>query len=123
MSTFLISLLALASSRIVTQSPLTCRNIPGNLGYPTNDQWAALNTTVSGRLVKVVPFVEFCNSQGGCTAEQSSSASFRAGVPGAMDGVSVSLSAFWARRRMIYDFAAKLGTGWVHPLVDDIIVF
>ena len=65
----------------------TCRNLPGDPGYPTHEQRAVLNTTVSGRLVKIVPFVEFCNSQGGCTAEQSASSSFRAGVPGAMDGV------------------------------------
>ena len=100
MSALLISLFifsALTSFSIVTQSPLTlstsgCRIVPGNPGYPTNEQWAALNTTVSGRLVELVPFVKFCNSQGGCTAEQSASSSFRAGVPGAMDGVSVSLS-------------------------------
>ncbi|KAF8804519.1 FAD-binding domain-containing protein [Phlegmacium glaucopus] len=62
-----------------------CRNIPGDPGFPTNTQWAALNTTVSGRLVNVVPFVEFCTAQGGCTAQQSGSSVFRAGVPGAMN--------------------------------------
>jgi hypothetical protein len=95
MSALLISLFvcrALTSTSIVTQSPQilpTCRNVPGNPGYPTNEQWAALNNTVSGRLVNVVPFVEFCNAQGGCTPEQSASSLFRAGVPGAMFGVRV----------------------------------
>ena len=128
MSALLILLLlfvckALTSSSS-TQSPLTlltCRNRPGNPGYPTNEQWAVLNATVSGRLVKVVPFVEFCNTQGGCTAEQSASSSFRAGVPGAMDGVrslpfgflsSIEAADTW--------FAAQLGTGWTQPpSVDD----
>lgn len=85
----------LVTSTNVTQSPLltsTCRNVPGNPGYPTNEQWAALNTTVSGRLVRVVPFVEFCDAHGGCTTEQSSSSSFRAEVPGAMNEVRLSLS-------------------------------
>jgi hypothetical protein len=88
MSALLI--LSLFVGRALTSS--SCRNVPGNPGYPTNELWTALNSTVSGRLVEVVPFVEFCNTQGGCTAEQSTSASFRAGVPGAMDEVRLSLS-------------------------------
>lgn len=95
MATLLISLFVcrvLTSTSTVThwQSPhilSNCRNVPGDPGYPTNEQWAALNTTVSGRLVEIVPFVEFCDTQGGCTAKQSSSSSFRAGVPGAMNEV------------------------------------
>jgi hypothetical protein len=75
------------TSTSTAQSPQICRNVPGNPGFPTDMQWAAFNTTVSGRLVKVVPFVEFCTVRGGCTMEQSTSSSFRAGVPGAMDGV------------------------------------
>ena len=121
MSALLVSLFvcrALTSTSFVTQSPLTlstCRNAPGNPGYPTNEQWAALNTTISGRLVEVVPFVEFCNTQqGGCTAEQSASASFRAGVPGAMDEVRVSLSVSGLDSKLIHGLAAKLGTGWTH---------
>ena len=109
---------ALTSSSIVTQSPRTlstCRNLPGDPGYPTNEQWAVLNTTVSGRLVKIVPFVEFCNSQGGCTAEQSASSSFRAGVPGAMDGVRSLPFRFLASIEADTWFAAKLGAGWTHP--------
>lgn len=125
MSALLISLFvcrALISSSIdVSESPLilsTCRNVPGNPGYPTIEQWAALNSTVSGRLVEVVPFVEFCNTRGGCTPEQSASSSFRAGVPGAMNGVSKEFLLFrflWPRSKLTYGFLqAKLGTGWIH---------
>ena len=95
MSALLISLFVcralISSNGIVHQSPLTlstsCRNVPGDPGYPTNEQWDTLNSTVLGRLVKVVPFVEFCHIRGGCTPEQSASSSFRAEVPGAMNGV------------------------------------
>ena len=55
--------------------------------------------------MNVVPFVEFCNIQGGCTPEQSASSSFRAGVPGAMFGVrefSLSVSGF--DRDLIHGF-------------------
>ena len=93
MASLLISLFVCSALTSSSLSPTSgCRNVPGDSGYPSNEQWVALNTTVSGRLVEVMPFVEFCNTQGGCTAEQSASASFRAGVPGAMDGVRVSLS-------------------------------
>ena len=93
MSALLISLFVCRALTIVSHSPqalLPCRNVPGSPGYPTNEQWAALNNSVSGRLVEIIPFVEFCNTQGGCTAEQSASSSFRAGVPGAMNEVRVS---------------------------------
>ena len=85
-----------SASHVAWQSPSsTCRNVPGNPGFPTDEQWATLNTTVSGRLVKVVPFVEFCTAQGGCTAEQFTSATFRATVPGAMDEVRLVLFLFF----------------------------
>ena len=121
MSALLVSLFvcrAITSSSIVTQSPLTlstCRNVPGSPGYPTNEQWTAFNNTVSGQLVEVVPFVKFCNTQGGCTEEQSASSSFRAGVPGEMDGVRDPLSfGFWALSELIHGAAAQLGTSSTH---------
>lgn len=64
-----------------------CRNVPGSPGFPTNDDFSILNKTVSGRLVKVVPFVEHCTSIGGCTFQQFTSSVFRDGVPGAMNQV------------------------------------
>lgn len=117
MSALLISLFVcralISSSGVVNQSPLTlstsCRNVPGDPGYPTNEQWDSLNSTVSGRLVKVVPFVEFCNTRGGCTPEQSASSSFRAQVPGAMNGVRCLSSAFWPRSKLIQGFCSRIG--------------
>ncbi|KAJ7100689.1 FAD-binding domain-containing protein [Mycena belliarum] len=68
----------------------TCRNIPGSAGFPSPGTWDALNSTVSGRLVKVVPFAKYCHSLpgGACTDEQWTSALFRSTIPGAMDQVN-----------------------------------
>ncbi|KAJ7869382.1 hypothetical protein B0H13DRAFT_2350974 [Mycena leptocephala] len=33
----------------------TCRNVPGNAGYPKAAAWSKLNATIGGRLVNVVP--------------------------------------------------------------------
>ena len=132
MSALLISLFVcralISSSGIVNQSPLTlstsCRNVPGDPGYPTNEQWDTLNSTVSGRLVKVVPFVEFCHIRGGCTSEQSASSSFRAEVPGAMNGVRCLPFRFLASIETdTWFFAAELGTGWTHPCAEFFFFF
>ncbi|KAF8882095.1 hypothetical protein BD779DRAFT_1444980 [Infundibulicybe gibba] len=66
-----------------------CRNVPGSMGFPSTAEWAALNTSVSGRLVAVVPTVKFCNSlPGGCTPQQFTSSVFLDEVPGSMNQVS-----------------------------------
>ena len=117
LSTLLLTCSAYSGLALTSQNPAqksTCRNVPGSVGYPTDAQWVALNATVSGRLVKVVPFVEFCTAQGGCTAQESASSSFRAGVPGAMNQVSTSFD-FCIKSKLI-DFTAKLGTGLDLPL-------
>ncbi|KAJ7705477.1 hypothetical protein B0H17DRAFT_1038088 [Mycena rosella] len=44
------------------QENTTCRNIPGTAGYPSPDLWDALNATISGRLVNVVPSTKYCAS-------------------------------------------------------------
>ncbi|KAJ7098241.1 FAD-binding domain-containing protein [Mycena epipterygia] len=63
----------------------TCRNVPGSAGYPNSAAWNALNATVSGRLVTVVPSAKYCANMGGCTDAQWTSALFRSGIPGAMN--------------------------------------
>ncbi|KAF8201250.1 hypothetical protein K438DRAFT_2108763 [Mycena galopus ATCC 62051] len=69
-----------------SKSP-TCRNIPGSPGFPNAAAWDALNATVSGRLVNVVPSAKFCHGlpSGACTPDQWESALFRVAIPGAMD--------------------------------------
>ncbi|KAF7341924.1 FAD-binding domain-containing protein [Mycena sanguinolenta] len=68
----------------------TCRNVPGSPGFPSQAEWDALNATVSGRLVAVVPSAKFCASLpgGACTDEQWESAVFRSTIPGAMNQVN-----------------------------------
>ncbi|KAF7330636.1 FAD-binding domain-containing protein [Mycena sanguinolenta] len=71
-------------------SKATCRNTPGSPGYPGAAEWAALNATLSGRLVTVVPSAKFCTTLpgGACTDDQWGSAAFRSTIPGAMDQVN-----------------------------------
>ena len=68
-----------------------CRSQPGQPGFPTTDDWAALNDTVEGRLITVVPSAKAC-AELGCTDAQWSSAVFRNALPGQMNVVSVTSS-------------------------------
>ncbi|KAJ7784953.1 FAD-binding domain-containing protein, partial [Mycena maculata] len=64
-----------------------CKNVPGSAGYPNATVWSTLNSTVSGRLVCVVPSAKYCESLpgGACTDAQWASAVFRNTIPGAMN--------------------------------------
>ena len=64
-----------------------CRNQPGSSGYPSDANWCALNDTVDGRLVKVVPSAKACVELG-CTQAQWESGVFRQTIPGSMNAVS-----------------------------------
>jgi hypothetical protein len=63
-----------------------CRNQPGDPGYPTNSDWSALNDTVGGRLINVVPSAKACLKLG-CTEAQWESGVFRQTIPGSMNSV------------------------------------
>jgi len=65
-----------------------CRNQPGSIGYPSAENWSALNDSIDDRLVKVVPSAKAC-AELGCTDAQWSSGIFRQGIPGAMNTVGV----------------------------------
>ncbi|KAJ7337683.1 FAD-binding domain-containing protein [Mycena albidolilacea] len=64
----------------------TCRNVPGNAGYPKAAAWKKLNVTIGGRLVQAVPTAKYCASLPGgtCTDAQWTSALFRSINPGSM---------------------------------------
>ncbi|TFK39247.1 hypothetical protein BDQ12DRAFT_722630, partial [Crucibulum laeve] len=88
-SLLIFSSLALAGWAQSTNSSAVrkfCRNVPGDPGFPTQIQWASLNASVSGRLVHVVPFAQFCKTLpgGACTSQQLLSSVFRDEIPGAM---------------------------------------
>ena len=63
-----------------------CRNQPGDPGYPTAANWSALNDTIYGRLVTVVPSAKACLELG-CTEAQWESGVFRQTIPGSMNAV------------------------------------
>ncbi|KAJ3572680.1 hypothetical protein NP233_g2926 [Leucocoprinus birnbaumii] len=66
---------------------LTCRNVPGSPGYPTDRQWQALNESVSNRLVRAIPSGEYCRETN-CTDAEWTSAVWRNEIPGAMNTVN-----------------------------------
>ena len=82
--------LAMTLTRPVRVVHARCRNQPGDPGYPTDSDWAALNDTIGGRLLRVVPSVEACQELG-CTEAQWASGIFRQTIPGAMNAVRTVL--------------------------------
>ncbi len=40
----------------------TCRNFPGDFGWPSKDDWSQLNTTTGGKLIQGVPLASPCFS-------------------------------------------------------------
>jgi hypothetical protein len=93
-----------------------CRNIPGSSGYPDAAAWNALNATISGRLVDVVPSAKYCASLpgGACTDAEWSSALFRSTIPGAMD--QVRLNHLNVKDFMPHRFPGQLGAGPMNSL-------
>ena len=65
-----------------------CRNQPGSPGYPSATDWSALNDSIDGHLVKVVPSAKAC-AELGCTDAQWESGIFRQIIPGSMNAVGV----------------------------------
>ncbi|KAL1841308.1 hypothetical protein VTK73DRAFT_3515 [Phialemonium thermophilum] len=41
----------------------SCKNIPGDPGWPSASSWAALNKTVGGRLIATVPAASVCHKK------------------------------------------------------------
>jgi len=66
-----------------------CRNQPGDPTYPSLADWSALNDTIDGRLVNVVPSAKACQELG-CTEAQWESGLFRQTIPGSMNAVGIS---------------------------------
>jgi len=58
--TFLF-LLGSAAVAAGTGSTASCKNIPGDAGWPNLAAWARLNQTVGGRLIATVPEASVCH--------------------------------------------------------------
>lgn len=39
----------------------TCRSLPGDHSWPTENDWAELNRTVGGRLIATIPQANICH--------------------------------------------------------------
>lgn len=53
-----------------------CKNVPGDTGWPTSQDWAKLNQTVGGRLIATVPAASVCH---GKTYDESACDTLRGG--------------------------------------------
>jgi len=42
----------------------TCRYIPGDAGWPSQEKWNKLNKTLEGRLIATVPIAHVCHDRG-----------------------------------------------------------
>lgn len=78
-----------------------CRNQPGDPDYPSAADWSALNDTINGHLVKVVPSAEVCKELG-CTEAQWESGNFRQTIPGSMNAVGTSTWSFSPLVTLLY---------------------
>ncbi|KEY63900.1 hypothetical protein S7711_10195 [Stachybotrys chartarum IBT 7711] len=61
LSAYLFALGASLVAAAPTRSCASCRNIPGDPGWPTAAQWSELNATVSGRLIATNPLSHVCH--------------------------------------------------------------
>ena len=88
MLAFFVILLVLFHLRLTVVTASTYRNVPGDPGFPSNEAWTALNTSIGGKLVPVVPSAKYCQINN-CTTTQRTSLTFRVNhMPGAMNQVS-----------------------------------
>ncbi|RYP18465.1 hypothetical protein DL765_003919 [Monosporascus sp. GIB2] len=77
-NTLLKSLSALTFLSGLGNAASSCKNIPGDKGWPSSRHWARLNQTVGGRLIETVPMPSVCHeapynafNQGMCDALKS----------------------------------------------------
>jgi hypothetical protein len=75
---FLFGTATLVSSR--------CRSQPGDPSFPLRAEWDALNDTIEGRLLDVIPSAKAC-AELQCTDMQWASSVFRSTIPGQMNQV------------------------------------
>ncbi|KAF7373162.1 hypothetical protein MSAN_00524300 [Mycena sanguinolenta] len=69
-SSLVVLLCALLGHSQAAAANANCRNVPGSPGYPTAAEWDALNATVSGKLVTVIPSAKFCTNLPGGAMDQ-----------------------------------------------------
>ncbi|KAI0064118.1 FAD-binding domain-containing protein [Artomyces pyxidatus] len=73
-----------AAASIFDRRAGSCRNQPGDPGFPAQSEWDRLNAQVGGRLIPAYPTAKVCASVH-CTPAQWASSIYRATLPGAMN--------------------------------------
>jgi hypothetical protein len=97
-----------------------CRNQPGDPGYPSPVEWSALNGSIDGRLVNVVPSAKAC-AELGCTEAQWESGIFRQTIPGSMNAVSI-LTWPVLSPNDLFAPVVQLGTGDAFPTLVPVLL-
>ena len=82
----LLGLASIVNARALSKRVSGCRVQPGDNQFPSQEEWAELNSEVGGRLIAAVPSAQFCHNlpAGNCTFEQLSSSIFMTTNPGSM---------------------------------------
>ncbi|KAK5630918.1 hypothetical protein RRF57_006633 [Xylaria bambusicola] len=57
------ALLALPGAHGMPRKSAVCKNIPGDLGWPSSSDWASLNKTVNGRLIATTQLATLCHGR------------------------------------------------------------
>ena len=52
---------ALATISLAAAAQQDCRYLPGDLGWPTKEDWSRLNSTIGGRLIVGTPLASRCH--------------------------------------------------------------
>lgn len=60
--TYLFWSLLLLLATVTNAGKSSCRNIPGDAGWPAESEWAQLNKTVDGRLIATIPLASACHT-------------------------------------------------------------
>ncbi|KAJ9492128.1 hypothetical protein VN97_g1088 [Penicillium thymicola] len=50
-----------STAKVISNGSASCRYIPGDAGWPTENQWQALNVTVGGHLIATNPISHVCH--------------------------------------------------------------
>ena len=82
----LLGLASIVNARTLSKRVSGCRVQPGDDQFPSQEEWAKLDSEVGGRLIAAVPSAQFCHNlpAGNCTFEQWSSSIFMTTNPGSM---------------------------------------
>ncbi|KAH7409764.1 hypothetical protein DE146DRAFT_604491 [Phaeosphaeria sp. MPI-PUGE-AT-0046c] len=108
-------LLASVALRAFAAPPQRCRTIPGDITWPSSDDWFALNNTVQGSLIATVPVGAVCHAS--LLHNESSVSTYNQAACDALRDVwyfpETHLSS--SSSPMAYPFSKDSCNPWLHP--------